>query len=129
MKAHSYVCVIISFIWVRHVVCMWNEIFIYTGLEMSLLKGNMCLHIRYVFLNGLFIRSRFIYQTQILPRTMLIIMANHQTFSGQFKHLISQIEFDQTDFLYSIDEKSLIEKPSGQFSILITSTVLIYVHG
>ena len=63
--------------------------------------------------------------------TVLMIMASHQIFSGQFKHLTDQTKFGQSDFLYIINRKViefLIEKPmSGQFSILIISTVYTYV--
>ena len=52
-----------------------------------------------------------------------MIMASHQTFSVQFKHLTGQTKFGQSDFLYIINGiviEFLIEKPmSGQFSILI----------
>ena len=55
-----------------------------------------------------------------------MIMASHQTFSGQLKHLTGQTKFGQSNILYIINGKVikfLIEKPmSGQFSILIIST-------
>ena len=35
--------------------------------------------------------------------TGLMIMASHQTLSGQVKHLSGQITFDQTNFLYIIN--------------------------
>ena len=64
--------------------------------------------------------------------TVLMIMASHQTFSGQFKHLTGQTKFGQSHFLYIINRKViefLIEKPmSGQLSILIISTVYTYVR-
>ena len=60
------------------------------------------------------------------PTTVLMIMASHQTFSGQLKHLTGQTKFDQSNILYIINGKVikfLIEKPmSRQFSILIIST-------
>ena len=61
-----------------------------------------------------------------------MIMASHQTFSGQFKHLTGQTKFGQSDFLYIINGKViefLIEKPvSKQFSTLIINTALIMTH-
>ena len=57
-----------------------------------------------------------------------MIMASHQTFSGQVKHLTGQTKFGQTNFLYIINGKAikfLIDKPvPGQFSILTISTVI-----
>ena len=41
----------------------------------------------------------FVYHTY---QTVLMIMASHQTFSGQFKHLTGQTKFDQSDILYTI---------------------------
>ena len=60
---------------------------------------------------------------------MLMIMASHQTFSGQLKHLTGQTKFGQSNILYIINGKVikfLIEKSmSRQFSILIISTGII----
>ena len=60
--------------------------------------------------------------------SVLMIMASHQTFSGQLKHLTGQTKFGQSNILYIINGKVikfLIEKSmSGQFSILIISTVI-----
>ena len=63
---------------------------------------------------------------------VLMIMASHQTFSVQFKHLSFQTKFGQTNFPYIINGKViefLTDKPvCGQFSILIISTeILFYV--
>ena len=62
----------------------------------------------------------------IMHISVLMIMASHQTFSGQLKHLTGQTKFGQSNILYIINGKVikfLIEKPvSGQFSILIKST-------
>ena len=55
-----------------------------------------------------------------------MIMASHQTLSGQLKYLIGQTKLGQTNFPYIINGKaikSLIDEPvSGQFLILIIST-------
>ena len=55
-----------------------------------------------------------------------MIMASHQTFSGQLWHLTGQTKFDQTSLLYIINgevNESIIGKQmSGQFLILIIST-------
>ena len=34
---------------------------------------------------------------------LIMIMASHQTFSGQIKHMSSQIKFGQTNYLYIIN--------------------------
>ena len=36
-------------------------------------------------------------------KTGLMIIASHQTFSGQIKHLSGQIKFGKTNFLYIIN--------------------------
>ena len=58
----------------------------------------------------------------------LMIMTSHQTFSGQTKHMSNQIKFGQTNFLYIING-NFIEFAkkwrSGQFSVLIISTVIV----
>ena len=58
----------------------------------------------------------------------LVIMASHQTFSGQVKHLSDQTEFGQTNLLYIINgeivEFTKEKQMSGQFSALIISTAL-----
>ena len=66
-----------------------------------------------------------IFHRLVIEFTVLMIMASHQTFSGQLKHLTGQTKFGQSNILYIINGKVikfLIEKPmSGQFSILIIS--------
>ena len=61
--------------------------------------------------------------------TELMIMASHQTFSGQVKHLSSQTKFGQTNLLYIINGEVIKftkeKQMSGQFSVLIISTVLL----
>ena len=61
--------------------------------------------------------------------TVLIIIASHQTFSGQFWCLSSQNKFDLTHLLYIINGKVSVfledKVMSGQISTLIISTVVI----
>ena len=56
----------------------------------------------------------------------LMIMASHQTFSGQLWHLTGQIKFDQTNLLHIINEEvnkfPMVKQMSRQFSNLIIST-------
>ena len=44
---------------------------------------------------------------------VLMIMADHQTFSSRFKHLTSQAKFSQTNFLYIINEKVVFNRKTG----------------
>ena len=56
----------------------------------------------------------------------LMIMASHQTFSGQLWHLTDQTKFDQTNLLYIINGEvykfTIGKQMSGQFSTFIIST-------
>ena len=56
----------------------------------------------------------------------LMIMASHQTFSGQLWHLTSQTKFDQTSLLYiingEVNQYTMGKQMSGQISTLIIST-------
>ena len=45
--------------------------------------------------------------------TGLMIMASHQKFSSQIKHLFSQIKFGQTNLLYISMETYVIEFAKG----------------
>ena len=62
-----------------------------------------------------------------------MIMASHQTFSNQIKHLSSQIKFGQANLLYIINgeviEFAKDKSMSRQVSVLIISTVLITETG
>ena len=64
-----------------------------------------------------------------ITNTELMIMASHQTFSGQLWHLTDQTKFDQINLLYIINGEvndSIIGKQmSGQFSTLIINTANI----
>ena len=52
-----------------------------------------------------------------------MIMASHQTFSGQLWHLTDQTKYDQTNLLYIINgETNTFTQMSGQVSTLIIST-------
>ena len=57
-------------------------------------------------------------------------MASHQTFSGQLWHLTGQTKFDQTNLLCIINGEvnkfTIGKEMSGQFLILIISTVCMY---
>ena len=96
-----------------------------TECECRILKANV--------INSLFESSKLVNALVLLPLTaslpVLMIMASHQTFSGQLKHLTGQTKFGQSNFLHIINGKVikfLIEKSmSGQFSILIISTALL----
>ena len=63
------------------------------------------------------------------PRAVLIITANHQTFSGQFWYLSGQTQFDLTHLLYIINGKVSVfledKVMSGQISTLIISTARV----
>ena len=55
-----------------------------------------------------------------------MMMASHQTFSGQLWHLTDQAKFDQTNLLYiingEINKFTIGKQMSGHFSTLIIST-------
>ena len=57
-----------------------------------------------------------------------MITASHQTFSGQIEHLSGHTEFGQTNLLYIINREAIEftkeNQMSGQFSVLITTTVI-----
>ena len=63
---------------------------------------------------------------------MLMIMASHQTFSGQLWHLTDQTKFAQTNLLYiingEVNECIIGKRMSRQFSTLIISTENMYTR-
>ena len=64
--------------------------------------------------------------------TGLMIMASHQTFSGQLWHLTDQTKFDQTNLLYIINGEvykfTIGKQMSRQFSTFIISTACMPLH-
>ena len=62
----------------------------------------------------------------------LMIMASHQTFSGQLWHLTDQIKFDWTNSLYIVNEEvnkfTRGKQMSRQISTLIISTVYVCMY-
>ena len=60
-----------------------------------------------------------------------MITASHQTFSGQIEHLSGHTEFSQTNLLYIINREATEftkeNQMSGQFSVLIISTVIRFM--
>ena len=65
-------------------------------------------------------------KAQILHAAELMILASHQTFSGQIKHLSAQTKLGQTDLLYiingEVNDFKIEKQTSGQFSVPIVST-------
>ena len=58
----------------------------------------------------------------------LMVMVNHQTFSGQHRHLTDKPKFDQTNLLYIINGEITTGKQMSN-PYIISTAIGYYIHG